>query len=615
MRKRIICLIVAIVMCCSAFAGCNLVTFDQERDNNKVVISVASYEIKSPDGQKTYKTEESKIYKSNFKTVYNYYAYSYQKYYGYTADQVVELLVENLATERIVLNLANAYIDFGYISIDTYDRNTIDKNVYTAIDSAVSSARTEILEERGITVTEDDDDHDHDHDDDNSSDSDTTYPVKDTTAGAYDSLTRDELVEICIARGLVNKPATDAEQDALDAITARQLKDRLIKDDRKNVEKWTPSLSRYPGLNAYDEESRSLELESLKRALKNIKKVVLASLDITDEQAAKVEEEYKHFEDVTNQKGLSYVYGELQGTTTAYLYAGKTYEDQQKLTLLEDYITGTVEVTRADVEAVYASTLAAQKSSYADETAYEKAISGDTKLLYFPDSNHFFVKHVLIPFSTAQTAALTAYKNSVEATVNGNYEDYRARLANEIMSYEHVDGEDFGSPISVNTIYNEIVNKVNGASTLYEKERAFDDLIYKYNTDPGIFGKTYGYMEKYELGSSTESYMAEFAAAARKLYEGGVEGAISGKVVTDYGVHVLYLSKLPKAGEVVGLDDYYSYGKYNSVYSAMEETALTAKESAAFSQWRSLQIARYYKGDAENAGVVTVNEKETKSVI
>ena len=61
MRKRIICLIVAIVMCCSAFAGCNLVTFDQERDNNKVVISVASYEIKSPDGQKTYKTEAKSI--------------------------------------------------------------------------------------------------------------------------------------------------------------------------------------------------------------------------------------------------------------------------------------------------------------------------------------------------------------------------------------------------------------------------------------------------------------------------------------------------------------------------------------------------------------------------
>ena len=65
----------------------------------------------------------------------------------------------------------------------------------------------------------------------------------------------------------------------------------------------------------------------------------------------------------------------------------------------------------------------------------------------------------------------------------------------------------------------------------------------------------------------------------------------------------------------MGLDDYYTNGKYDSVYSAMEDTALTSKENAAFSQWRSLQIARYYKGDAENASVVTVNEKETKSVI
>lgn len=615
MRKRIICLIVAIVMCCSVFAGCNLVTFDQERDDNKVVITVASYEIKSPDGQKTYKTEERKIYKSEFKTVYNYYTYYYQQYYGFSAEQVVELLVENLATEQIVLNLANAYIDFGYISIDTYDRNTIDQNVYTAIDSAISSARTEVLEERGITVPDDDDDHDHDHDSDDDDGDSTTYPVKDQTSGAYDGMARDKLIEICLERGILTVPANDKEQDKQDAITVRQLKNLLTKDDRKHVEAWKPSLSKYPGLNAYDQESRSLEIESFKRALKNIKTTVLASRSITEEQKKAVEEDYKNFDKITNEKGVSYVYGALQGTTTAYLLAGKNYEDQQKMTLIEEYITGTVEVTRADVEAVYASTLADQKKSYADESAYESAISSDTKLLYFRDSNHFFVKHILIPFSDAQTAALKAYKSGVEASVGGNYEDYRNRLANEIMSYEHVDGENYGKPVSLNVIYNEILNKVNGAATLYEKERAFDDLIYKYNTDPGIFGKTYGYMEKYDLGSSTESYVAEFAAAARKLYEGGVEGALSEKVVTDYGVHVLYLSKLPKAGEVVGLDGYYSYGQYDSVYAAMESTALTAKEKAAFSQWRSQQVARYYKGDADNASVVSVNEKETKAVI
>lgn len=199
--------------------------------------------------------------------------------------------------------------------------------------------------------------------------------------------------------------------------------------------------------------------------------------------------------------------------------------------------------------------------------------------------------------------------------MEGSYNEFRARLAEEIYSYEHVDGEDYGNPVSVNTIYNEVLNKVGGAATLYEKERAFDDLIYKYNTDPGIFDMTYGYMEKYDLGDSEESYMQEFADAARELYEGGVEGALSGKVVTDYGVHIMYLSKLPKAGEVLGLDDYITYGRYKSVYSDMEEDAVTNKESAAFAKWREQQVNRYYKGDAENPGVVTISEKEVYSVI
>lgn len=611
MRKRIICLFVAIVMCCSVFFGCNLVTFDQDRDDRKVVITVASYDIVSQDGSKTYTTEKHEIYKNEFKSVYNYYGYYYQQYYGYSAEEVIDLLVENLAVERIVLNLADAYIDFGYISLETYEKNAVAQNVYTAIDSVISTAKTEILEERGITVDEDDED------DETDSETETTYPTKDETAGIYDAMTRDELVELCQERKILSVPAKgdDAAQDEIDKITVRQLKNLLVKNDRKDIEVWTPSLSRYPGLNTFDEETRSLELEAFSRALKSIKESVYTLYDITEEQKADIEKEYEEFEKITNTKGLSYVYGALQNSTVAYLYAGRTYEDQQKMTLIEEYITGTVEVTRSDVEEIYNRTLAQQKSEFATESGYESAISDDTKLLYFPDDNHFFVKHILIPFSDEQSDELTAYKNSVENAVEGNYLAYRDRLAEQITSYEHVDGEDYGAPISINAIYNEIVNKVGGAVTLYEKERAFDDLIYKYNTDPGIFEKTYGYMEKYDLGSSTESYVEEFAEAARKLYEGGVEGAISGKVVTDYGIHILYLSKLPKAGEVIGLDDYYSYGKYDSVYSSMEETALTTKENAAFSKWREKQISRYYKGDAENSSVVSIVEKELKSLI
>lgn len=611
MLKKIVCLIVAVIMCGSVFAGCNLVTFDQQRDDKKIVITVDSYEIKSPGGDKTYVTEEYNVYKDEFRSLYDYYGYSYEHYYGYTPEQIISLLAEQLAVERIVLNLADAFIDFGYISIDTYEQNTIDQNVYNAIDSAIDTEMHALLEERG-----EDSESIHHHDDEQEN-TETTYPTRDESVDIYASMSREELLSMCQQRGLVSVPAQgdDAAQDELDSITVRQLKDMLIKDDRKDVEKWVPSLTRYPGLNVIDEKTRSFELEAFSRALKSIKEAVLSLNSITDDQKAAIEQEYREFENITNTRGLSYVYGALQDSVTAYVYAGESYENQEKMNLIEDYIVGTVEVSRADVEEIYNRTLADQKARFATEANYEAAIDDGEQLLYFPDDNHFFVKHILIPFSDEQADQLESFKNSVENVVESSYNEYRDRLANEIYSYEHVDGEDYGSPVSVNTIYNEIVAKVGAAVTLYEKERAFDDLIYKYNTDPGIFDLTYGYMEKYDLGSSEESYMQEFADAARELYEGGVEGALSGKVVTDYGVHVLYLAKLPKAGEVLGLNDYYSYGRYQSVYSGMEEAALTNKENAAFARWREQQINRYYKGDAENPSVVTLAQKELDSII
>ena len=49
--------------------------------------------------------------------------------------------------------------------------------------------------------------------------------------------------------------------------------------------------------------------------------------------------------------------------------------------------------------------------------------------------------------------------------------------------------------------------------------------------------------------------MKEFSEAADELFRAGKEGAISGPVVTDYGVHILYLSRIiPSGGLTVGLN-------------------------------------------------------------
>ena len=591
MLKKIFSFIIATVMSVSVLTGCKLVTLDTEYEEKKEVLTIASYTISGydKDGKPAeYETEPYTIYKGEFQSVYDSYALMYEQYYGMSHDDVIDELLRSLAVERIVLNLANAYIEFGYFDLGTYENNVINQNVYSAINQLIDSYEVEILEENGKIVVEEEEEEE--------SNTATTYPIQAVDTDAYARYTREQLVDLCIERGLLNAPVSDAAQDKIDAYTVVQLKNLLVKFDRNNADVWTPSLASYPGLFEHDMDARSLRLEAFSRALAEMKRQALELYTITDEDKALIEKDYENFTKITNEQGLSYVYGELADSHVVKLLVRDGYVNEQKMALLEEYIVGTVEVTKAEVEKEYNTRLNDQKIAYANESTYSSAINNED-VLYFPNDNYFFVKHILLPFSTAQSTALTNYKSSIENTLYGDYYDYRDRLANEIMVYEHVDGEDFGDPIAISNVYNEIVNAVNGQNTIRDKERTFTDLIYKYNTDPGIFDSTYGYVELYDLGSNTESYVQEFADAARALYEGGVEGALSEMVVTDYGVHILYLSKMPKAGEVLGLYDYVTYSEEQTVYSVIESSLITLKEEEVFANWRTNQVSRYYEDD------------------
>ena len=86
----------------------------------------------------------------------------------------------------------------------------------------------------------------------------------------------------------------------------------------------------------------------------------------------------------------------------------------------------------------------------------------------------------------------------------------------------------------------------------------------------------------------------EFAVAADELYRAGVEGALSGIVTTDYGVHILYLSKIiPTTGKTLGLNDYVSNLNETKVYDLILQSKLTEKRNAEFSKWLSNKIGGY----------------------
>ena len=120
------------------------------------------------------------------------------------------------------------------------------------------------------------------------------------------------------------------------------------------------------------------------------------------------------------------------------------------------------------------------------------------------------------------------------------------------------------------------------------------------------FKAVFGEGEEYDT-----TYMEEFSRAADELYRAGVVGAISQPIVTDYGVHILYLSKIPTAGEILGLNDYLSYGEKTTIFELLEDELRSTKTQAEFSKWQSSKVG-YYQTVKK---IVTVNEKAYENLI
>ena len=85
--------------------------------------------------------------------------------------------------------------------------------------------------------------------------------------------------------------------------------------------------------------------------------------------------------------------------------------------------------------------------------------------------------------------------------------------------------------------------------------------------------------------------MQEFADAARDMYDTLEVGQLYDKlVVTDYGVHIMYLASKTIAGDVKGLYDYQTPAEYTRVYDVIKDGLLTSKKSNAYNSWVAEKI-------------------------
>lgn len=609
MRKRIVSLLLGVILCCSLFAGCSLIEHNDEKDARQVIAVIDA--IEDTSNGVTYKSETKRIYKSDLISAMNSYAQSYMQNYSLTLQQATERLLEELITRELLSIEAERVLKQGLVEWTQKDTNDKNRSIYSTIDSQLDSIRKEIRGE----YDEDTSGGDASNNDSTSA----TYPTPEaeTTEDDYTDYDLD-------ANG---KPQYEVKKDANGNPVKEQAVDAdgdpMFDDDGNPVMVdvkvpkyivWKPDKKDYPALHG-DENQKSLDREAVQRFVALLKELTANDFKVTDDDRKQFAEDDKKITDAVNRLGWEGVYPMLGGTHYMEYLVGRNAKQSILLSKLQNYIVDGVYVTNEEVADAYSKQLRYQVETYTDnQEAYQSAVSGgNTTLLYLRDDSYFYVKHILLPFSDAQTAAYKAYKADPK-NAGKDFKAYRnTQMVNETVVYEHVNGEnDLDRPKTVREVFNEIYSTMAPLSVSpYEAERKFDELTYKYNTDSGAFGygKAYAVKRNDETGHS--GYMEEFYDGAMALYNGYKVGQVLPEiVVTDYGVHIMYFSQAIVPGTIRTLGDYLTPGKYETVRSSLESKILSTKQNNAFTSWQNERIT-YYR---ENKKVVRTYEKRYKSL-
>ncbi len=506
----------------------------------------------------TFDSAKEEFFKVTMQTYFENYAQSMITDEGKTVDEVFDEFIKNFYLSYLTGVEADAAIRSGDAVWGLTEINEVNKTIYDGVDTALSGIYEEIagdFDQTWPSATEE-------------TESDTTYPTpedEDVVEG-YESDYELWLV--------TSEPERIPGKTTTGALLSMQMEGM-----RRFVQVIEETIADDYAMNAQTRADYEAEIADM------TERVSGSSSDIT-----------ALYEDLWTYDVIYYLYGESQE------YTLKT--DAYRTSLGKDLAV----ISERDNKAYYEEQLASQMESFTDDIQnYYTAASGSDTLLYFADTEYFWVKHILIPLSDEQTAALEDYSaNHSDAEIKA----FRQRLGENVTVYKHVDGEDDTSrSYTIEQAFSDIYSKMASVyGSAYDSERMFNSLIYTYNTDPGIFpndNNDMGYAvtaTSEEDGGAAETYMIEFATEARALlgaYKEGTTlldyklehsdkyevtemdeeymgelpvkiGSISAPALTDYGWHIMYLCVVPTVGPRA-YDSYTTPGRYQTIGEAVAQ--------------------------------------------
>lgn len=584
--SKIVVMIMAVVMCLSAFVGCDWITTNVDEDMKQTVATVKISEAVNAED----------ITKKQLNAGYLSYGYQYVQKYGYTTSKAYSLVLQNLVNNRIIVQQSRVEIAKLYNSFLDGSTAKTDFEKYMKDNTLSGSAKLDAKEssvealEKFLSVYEVEQ---------------AKYSVRKSINSMIDTYVEDdeeedEREEVTYTARTTPTEKTEKSYEEWELKTATPtdkeysvanltLKDDAIKTKYTNKFDLNSAVAKAYKTD-YDGKGRKKAYSSLIKTLKN------TGLIGKNEQIKDNEFKYSYFEDLYKSQLESALVSRYEDSLIAGVE--KTLDGENYDALWAQY--------KVEYET--------QTETYKnDRSAYETALGSvsDTKFVLanpFKGEAYGYVLNLLIGFTDEQSADYKEY-SAKKGITEADKIAYREKLLKNLVakdqrtswvqnSYgtydkatkkftfdskylvsddtalssfigkvtvkdedgyvkENSDGVEetkwqvtdvTSDTIAFDAFYDTYLKTLIGDKKIYEKDNAltigqttftdelndkFNELMFAFSTDTGCLNKTYGYLST----PSNSDYVKEFANAARAVVTEGV-GAYT-VVATDYGYHII----------------------------------------------------------------------------
>lgn len=557
MRKFFSFIILMLLCTTFMFTGCGIVKVDTNRylDREVATINVNDKVIS--------------ITKKELLNSYQNSASTYINMYGYTAEQTVNLLLDNLIERELIILQAKEY--FGDLETNNNyieEYNEVVDEIFEYFDSQVLKYENQLRAIKNLELIEDEEE---------KTTADTDYDV-------YEKYTK--------------KVLYFEDTQSYEFVTLNEKTNEYERTYNYRIVKENDEYVRY----FFNKETKAFDIKAEQYFLtNNVTRKTLNNYDCqtnSNGNADLTQEAFTMFINnlIKSEEGKNLSKNENEVLQREFDRVKEIYLGNKYVELLKEYYTITTGINNEDILNMYKQKLAESNAKYIElgsegKTKYLDDMNSSAKdVWYHPYGEQFVqVAHVLVKFTDEQLEQLEEIKNDYKNGIITTYEEYEDKYnawletAGTKARYTYVDlengnckeeqvGNEYGEVISYKDIYNEINSALIACGNDVEARAIkFNEFVYKYSMDEGSLNQEYYYVVN--LDTEVEDKMVKaFADTSRELIEKGT-GSLSEPVLVEAsnysGYHIILA--IGKVDNMVDISNLEEFGKGLSFDGAIKK--------------------------------------------